>query len=229
MNPKDDINKFKKFLDVQSSKEENTDNKKIIDLLKGMAENGEEEMIRINTEFDVERPEDSEEVEYVCLHDILQAGFKTPEVDENGYSLSRPVFNTETPTLDLGIYKLASSTKSFLSSRLYSRYTDEPTIIFRERDNKVFYFLPKEDESFAIKMSGLEGYGLKESAQGLFYLEYIYLMMSIPQFSKQFPKGMNIKSVLKGWIPVMPIEAQKILIETDRKTNFVDFVGQVIY
>ena len=162
-------------------------------------------------------PDESLIGDYVCLCNILYAGFKTPEYDENYRCVPRAVFNANTPTLDYGKYQLASPKMSFLSSNLYSRYIDEPTIIFREHDSKVLYFFPLENESLAIKMSGFEGYRLKPSATDNFDLEYVYLMMKAGEFTNQFKQGINIKSLLKGWIPSTPLDVQKRIIENDRR------------
>lgn len=144
-------------------------------------------------------------------------GYKTPEYDENGYCVHRPVFNSDTKILDFRLYSLVSSSYFQIASRLYSRYVDEPTIFFREYDRKIILCLPKDGSTIAIKGGGLEGFALKPEYKSEFALEYIYLMMRHEKFSKQFPQGMNAISILNGWIPRLDGLEQKDWIKSYRE------------
>lgn len=137
--PDEDMKKMLDTLGEIIAGEGDEQKQRILAMMKRGIEENKDEIIMLNTEFEVDRPVDNENESFICLKDILEAGFKTPEYDSEGYSEYRPVFNTETPTIKKGEYNMVSSAKSFMPSRLYSRYIDEPCIIFRERDKQVLF------------------------------------------------------------------------------------------
>jgi hypothetical protein len=215
-NSDDQINKLKKFLQEQAANEQDLTKKRVNDIMGELFESGRDEMKRITTDFEVEMPDESLIGDYVCLNNILVAGFKTPEEGEN-VGPRRPIFTANDLIFDQGKYLIVSPKLLGLSTTAYIKYIDEPAIIFREWDSKALFFFALKNESIAIKMSGLECFRLKPSATEDFDLEYVYLMMRAGEFINQFKQGINTKSLLKGWIPNAPLDVQKRIIENDRK------------
>ena len=187
--------------------------------ISGHIEANKEEIHRAQTELPVIKPSDGGPDSYVQLKEIMIRGYKTPEWDENGHSVSRPVLNSETGILDLGLYSLVSFKKFVVASPRYSRYIDGPVILFREHDRKIILCMPKEGVSIAVKGDGLEGFSILPEYINRYELEYIYLAMRHERFLAQFPEGMNALSLLNGWIPRMDFEKQNQVIKQLREKS----------
>ena len=188
-------------------------------MLSGHMEANKEEIQRAQIELPVIKPTDGGPDSYVQLKDIMIQGYKTPEWDENGHSVPRPVLNSETGILDLGLYSLVSFKKFVVASPRYNRYIDEPIILFSEHDRKIILCLPKDGVSIAVKVDGIEGFSINPVLIHQYRLEYIYLMMRNEKFLAQFPEGMNALSLLNGWIPRMDFEKQKEVIKQLREKS----------
>ena len=218
MNPKNDnFNKSHDFLKKIAETHQSETGRRMAAMLHEKMEMGRDEYIRLQTDLPVIKPTDAGPGSYVQLKDILNRGYKSPDWDENGYSVSRPVLSSETGTLEFGIYSLVSFKKFMAASPLYSKYIDGPVILFREHDRKIILCLPKEGVSIAVKGDGLEGFSLQPAFIGQYHLEYIYLMMRHERFIAQFPEGMNALSLLNGWIPALDVETQEEVIKQLRE------------
>ena len=187
--------------------------------ISGHMEANKEEIQRAQTELPVVKPTDGGPDSYMQLKDILVRGYKTPEWDENGHSVSRPVLNSENGILDFGLYSLVSFKKFVVASPRYSRFIDGPMILFREHDRKIILCMPKEGVSIAVKGDGLEGFSINPDFSHEYQLEYIYLMMRHERFLAQFPEGMNALSLLNGWIPRANFEKQTEVIKHLREKS----------
>jgi hypothetical protein len=146
---------------------------------------------------------------YVQLSLILEEAFKEPTYDTDGYADYRWVFSKDTSTISLEWYNLVTFDNTLITSRLYHRYLDEKSIIFREYDQQFLWYEPAEGESIAVKYSGLSAFRVKKEFAEKFDLEYVYLMLREPEFSKQFPGPVTIKHILSGWIPEIDFSKQK--------------------
>jgi hypothetical protein len=217
MDPKKEVEKVRKVFEELAAEKGRDDPHNILGTMREIFEEEAVEYVRANTEFPVEKPEKSEKHEYIQLKEILRTGAKEPQVDENGYSEPRPVFNDVTGTLDFGRYNLAVSEKSFLKSNLYLGYIDNPAIIFRERDSGMILFLPRKGESLAIEGAGLEIYTVNEKHSPDTSLEYVYLMMNSKPFCDLFPEGMNHLNLLEGSIPVRTMIDQLDLVFKEKE------------
>jgi hypothetical protein len=160
--------------------------------------------------FAAMKPQGSEN--YLQLSEILEDACKEPEIDEEGYSIFRPVFSKDNDVLSVEWYNLVTLANILTDSRLYDRYLDESTIIFREFDEQFLWFEPKENESIAFKYSGIAAYKIKKEYSSLFDLEYVYLMMKNLNFKNQFPNPINISTLISGWIPEIPYSDQKVFV-----------------
>jgi hypothetical protein len=205
--------KKKNFVKGSGKIPEVISSKDIAQFISGHMEANKDEIQRAQTELPVIKPADGGPDSYMQLKDILVRGYKSPEWDENGHSVSRPVLNSETGILDFGLYSLVSLKKFVVASSRYNRYIDGPMILFREHDRKIILCMPKEDVSIAVKGDGLEGFSIKPDFSHKYLLEYIYLMMRHERFLAQFPEGMNALSLLNGWIPTLAYGKQEEIIK----------------
>ena len=210
---KDDFQSSHDFLKNIAETHQSETGRRMAEMLHEKMEEDKEEIIRSQTELPVIKPTDGGPDSYVQLKEIMIRGYKTPEWDENGHSVSRPVLNSESGILDFGLYSLVSFNKFVVASPRYNRYIDEPIILFSEHDRKIILCLPKDGVSIAVKSGGLEGFSLNPDLIREYHLEYIYLAMRHERFLAQFPEGMNALSLLNGWIPRMDFEKQKVVIK----------------
>lgn len=144
----------------------------------------------------------------IKLSDILVPAEKEPLYDKDGYSEYRVVFNEVTPIIVLENYDLISVSQCMISSRLYYRYIDENTIIFRENDQKMLWYEASQQNPIAIKGNGLYGFKIKKEFESQYDLEYIYLYLRHPKFHGQFKKGITSENILTGWIPYQSFDKQ---------------------
>ena len=203
------LDKFMEFLDDKSKETGNNPAANLAGKLRAKIEEGKDERARAATRFPVMRPADWEKREYVQLGEILEEGCKSPSYDDKGYAESRPVFNYDTKFITAGSYDLVSPARSLIFSGLYSGYIDEPSILFKEGENRILFFLPRKNESLAIKGSGITTYRIKDELRDSYFTEFIYLMMKNENFASQFIAGMNNLSLPEGWIPKLPLVKQK--------------------
>jgi hypothetical protein len=175
MNPgEENIEKFRKFLDGKANNPgENEVTKKLASIMATHLDANKEEINRAQTQLPVVKPTEGGPEACVQLSEILVEGFKTPEFDETGHSVSRAAVYSDTQILDIGLYLLLSTSCCRAASSLYHRYTDEPTIFFREEDRRIILFLPKENESIAIKTDNFRGFTLKPEYRHQHETEYI--------------------------------------------------------
>jgi hypothetical protein len=204
-------NKTKLAIEVLTGMQKDSANerdKKIFGMMKSLFEDNREEIIKSNTKHPVIKPSDFNEVDYIQLKNILEEACKEPEYNDNGYSISLPVFYPGKSFFN-GAFEMTSAKYSLIKSPLYSRYIDEPAIIYIEDQNRFLLFEPETNEKLAIKTSGVLIYKIKNEYLDDYLLKYIYLMMINNDFKKlQFPEGMNRLNILEGWIPVSNIEDQ---------------------
>jgi hypothetical protein len=144
----------------------------------------------------------------IKLSDILFPAEKEPLFDKDGYSEYRAVFNEITPIIEIENYDLISVSQCMITSRLYYRYIDENTIIFREIDQKMLWYEAKQQNPIAIKGNGLYACKIKNEFKDQYDLEYIYLHLRHPKFYEQFKNGITSENILTGWIPYESYDKQ---------------------